>query len=274
MLFAGSIPAELLPAKSIVICSTGRSGSNLLGLTLGNIGYTGRSREFFCPDVLAANGVGSQASDLHSYLAQVYAQGKTPNQVFGVKLHWDHMVNLLKIVRTSPDWQVRSDIEILSALFPNPKFIFIRRQNLVKQAISMEIGKQTGVYIVPLRHADQTPSKEGKKLSFKPLNIYRYKQGLKGRNQNWRSFFQQNRLPFLEVVYENLVNDFDNIMHQVIEFSGVELPTTGVKITKATKKQGSQLNERWLRYYKFIPEGPLGYYSEIRSYVRKALVSG
>ncbi|MBE9069293.1 sulfotransferase [Leptolyngbya cf. ectocarpi LEGE 11479] len=273
MLFAGSIPAELLPTKSIVICSTGRSGSNLLGLTLGTIGYTGKSREFFCPDVLAANGVGSQASDLHPYLAQVYAQGKTPNQVFGVKLHWDHMINLLKIVRTDPDWQARSDIEILSALFPNPRFIFIRRQNLVKQAISMEIGKQTGVYIVPQQDADRQSPRGEQKLSFKPLNIYRYKQGLKGRNQKWRSFFQQNHLPFLEVVYENLVNDFDNIMQQVIEFSGVELPTTGVKITKATKKQGSQLNERWLRYYKFIPEGPLGYYSEIRSYVRKALVS-
>lgn len=273
MLFTGSISAELLPIKSIVICSTGRSGSNLLGLTLGTIGYTGQSREFFCPDVLAANGVGVQASDLYPYLAQVYNQGKTPNQVFGVKLHWDHMVNLLKIVRTDPDWRARSDIEILSALFPNPRFIFIRRQNLVKQAISMEIGKQTGVYIVAKNNADRQSSGEEQKLSFKPLNIYRYKQGLKGRNRQWRSFFQKNKLPFLEVVYENLVNDFDGIMHQVIDFSGVELPATGVEITKVTKKQGNQINERWLRYYNVIPEGPLGAYSEIRSYVRQVLVN-
>ena len=274
MSFADSISADLLPTKSIIICSTGRSGSTLLGLTLGSIGHTGRSREFFRPDVLTENGVGSSANELYPYLAKVYAQGKTPNQVFGVKLHWDHMVNLLEIVRTDPTWQSKLDIEILSDLFPNPKFIFIRRRNLVKQAISMEIGKQTGVYVVQKENAGKQAAHTEQRLFFRPLNIYRYKQGIKGRNQKWRSFFQQNNRPFFEVVYEDLVKDFDEIMLQVIEFSGVELPVGGVEITKATKKQGNKINERWLRYYRFIPEGLLAYYSEFRRYLRKVLVSG
>ncbi|MFG6099729.1 Stf0 family sulfotransferase [Leptothoe sp. ISB3NOV94-8A] len=273
MSFKDSIAPELLPTKSIVICSTGRSGSTLLGLSLGDTGYAGKPREFFRPDVLTANGVHSHVSTLYPYLANVYAQGKTPNQVFGVKLHWDHMINLIKIVRTDPALQTGSDIEILSTLFPNPRFIFIRRQNLIKQAISMEIGKQTGVYVVRSEGTDKERANKTHKLFFKPLNIYRYKQGLAGRNQKWRSFFQRNDLPFLEVVYESLVEDFDGILHQVIEFSEIELPEAGVEITKATSKQGNRINERWLKYYQFIPEGLLGYYSAIRSYVRKVLIS-
>lgn len=268
MLFAEVISADLLPTKSIIICSTGRSGSTLLGLTLDRVDYVGKAREFFRPDVLVENGVGSSADELYPYLAKVYAQGKTLNQVFGVKLHWDHMVNLLKILRTDSVWQSKSDIEILLALFPNSKFIFIRRQSLTRQAISMEIGKQTGVYILPKGSTGKTPKTE-KKLFFKPLNIYRYKQGLKRRNQKWRTFFQQNNLPFLEVIYEDLVKDLDGIIRQIIEFSGVELPEADIEITAATKKQGDSLNERWLTYYRFIPEGLLAYYSELRSYLRK-----
>lgn len=273
MSFKDFITPELLPTKSIVICSTGRSGSTLLGLTLGDIGYAGKSREFFRPDVLTANGVDSHFSTLYPYLANVYAQGQTPNQVFGVKLHWDHMINLIKLARTDPALQTGSDIEVLSTLFPNPRFIFIRRQNLVKQAISMEIGKQTGVYVVRSEDIVKERANKTQKLFFKPLNIYRYKQGLTGRNHKWRSFFHNNDLPFFEVVYENLVEDFDGIMRQVIEFSEVELPELGFEITKATRKQGNRINERWLRYYQFIPEGLLGYYSAIRNYVRKALIS-
>ena len=97
------------------------------------------------------------------------------------------------------------------------------------------------LYVVTQKNAERPSSQNRQKLSFKPLNIYRYKQGLEGRNRRWQSFFQQNNLPFLEVIYENLVSEFDPIMRQVIEFSGVELPPTGMKITQATQKQGNQI---------------------------------
>ncbi|MEM8612588.1 MAG: Stf0 family sulfotransferase [Cyanobacteria bacterium P01_H01_bin.105] len=273
MPLADSISAELLPTTSIIICSTGRSGSNLLGLTLGSIGYAGKASEFFRPDVLAKSEVGSNASELYAYMTTVYDQGSTPNRVFGVKLHWDHMADVLKLVRTDPLRKTQSDIEILSELFPNPKFVFIRRRNLVKQAISMEIGKQTGVYLIRKKRLRNSSAHKEQTLFFKPLNIYRYKQGVQRRNQKWRSFFEKYDLPFFEVVYEDLVKDFDEIMRQVIEFAGVDLPETDIEITKATKKQGNKINERWLIYYRAIPEGLLAAYSEFRSYLRKVIVS-
>ena len=273
MPLADSIAAASLPTTSIIICSTGRSGSHLLGKTLGSLGYAGKASEFFRADVLAKNDVGL-ASDLFAYMPTVYNQGMTPNQVFGMKLHWDHLVSVLEMVRTDPLWRAKSDIEILSELFPNPKFVFIRRRNLVKQAISMEIGKQTGVYLIPKKNSEKSSARREQRLFFRPFNIYRYKQGVERRIRQWRLFFEKHDLPFFEVVYEDLVNDFDTIMHQVIKFSGVALPEPDVEITKATKKQGNRINERWLSYYTAIPEGLLAAYSELRSYVRKVMVSG
>ena len=275
MSYADVVSADLRPTKSIIICSTGRSGSTLLSRTLSSLGCLGKPIEFFRSDMLAKNGVTALASELYPYLARVYSQGQTTNRVFSAKLHWDHLGELLAIARTDPTLRSHPDSEILSYLFPNPKFVFIRRQTLVSQAISMEISKQTGVYLI-LKDRKQkkgaVPSADdpasGQSLSFKPLNIYRYKQGVAGRNRSWQSFFQQNHLPFFEVVYEDLVKDFDRTIRQTVAFCGVDLPQADMEITRATKKQGNQVNARWLRYYQLIPEGLLAAYSEARSYAR------
>ncbi|NEQ48605.1 MAG: hypothetical protein F6K11_00520 [Leptolyngbya sp. SIO3F4] len=268
---ADLILSEFLPNQSIIICSTGRSGSTLLSRTLGSLGYFGKPIEFFRSDMLANNGVHSSVNEFYNYLAKVYTLGSTSNQVFSAKLHWDHLRKVLQIVRTDPDLKSKSEIEILSKLFPNPIFIFIRRNDLVRQAISMEIGNQTGVYLILKAQSEQSPQQQ-QQLFFRPLNIYRCKQGLQQRNQNWRSFFQENHIPFLEVVYENLVQDFETTMRQVIENCNVTTPTENLEITQATKKQGNQLNERWLKYYRLIPENFLASYSNIRNFLRKLIV--
>lgn len=223
--------------------------------------------------MLAKNGVTSSASELYTYLATVYSLGTTPNQVFSAKLHWDHLRQLLRIARTDSALKAKSEIEILAQLFPNPIFIFIRRNDLVRQAISMEIGNQTGVYLI-LKEQDGEDHQGKQRLFFRPLNIYRCKQGLQQRNQGWRSFFQQNHVPFLEVVYEDLVKDFDGTIRQVIEICDVAIPAENFEITQATKKQGNEVNERWLRYYRLIPESFLASYSNARSYLRKFLDNG
>ncbi len=270
MPFSDTISTNLLPAKSILVCSTGRSGSTLLGKTLSSLNCLGQCDEFFRPDILVKNSVHSSADELYHYLPDVYRKGTTSNGVFGVKLHWDHMKLLTKIARTDPTLKSKSNIEILTLFFPNPCFVFIRRDNLTKQAISVEIGHQTGIYMIPKDFSGKLTYKD-KKLFFKPLNIYRYKQGLQARNNNWRSFFSNNNLPFFEVVYEDFVREFTPTIRQVIEFSGVVLPEEGIEISQATKKQGDKTNENWFRYYSLIPESLLAGYSSVRSLVKKAL---
>lgn len=265
-----TFPAKLLPAKSVIVCSTGRSGSTLLCRTLSSLNCLGQSEEFFLPEILTKNKVYSSADELYRYLPDVYMSGTTPNGVFSVKLHWDHMKILTQIARTDPALSSKTNTEILSLLFPNPYFIFIRRADLIKQAISVEIGRQTGVYVIPKDFSGELSCKD-KKLFFKPLNIYRYKQGLQARNSNWISFFEKNNLSFFEVVYENLVQDFEPTIRQILEFSDIDISEQDLEIAQATKKQSTKTNENWFRYYSLIPEGLLAGYSRFRSLLKKTV---
>ena len=244
----------------------------MLCSTLSGLNCVGKSREFFLPKRLAQNSVDSSAEQLYRYLPQVYQLGMTPNGVFSVKLHWDHMKYLLQIARTDPEFKGKSNLDILTSLFPNPCFVFIRRNNLVKQAISMEIGHQTGVYAISKDFGGELPYQD-QKLFFRPLNIYRYKQGLQRRNANWIAFFNDNNLAFFEVVYEELVRELAPTIHKILTFADIELPVEGAEITQVTRKQGNQTNENWFRYYSWLPEGLLARYSELRSLVRRMIAN-
>ncbi len=272
MLFYKAISANLLPTKSMIVCSTGRSGSTLLCTTLSSLNCIGKAQEFFLPKVLAQNAVYSSADELYRYFPKVYKLGTTPNGVFSVKLHWDHMKSLIQIARTDPDLRSKSNQEILTLFFPSPYFIFIRRNNLVKQAISMEIAHQTGVYAIPKDFCGQLPYSD-QKLFFRPLNIYRYKQGLLARNANWLLFFMDNNLSFFEVVYEDLVQELAPTIRQILAFSDIKLSEETIEITQAIRKQANQTNENWYRYYSWLPEGLLARYSELRSLVKKMVTS-
>lgn len=272
MSFFTTLPADLRPAKSIIVCSTGRSGSTLLCRTLSSLNCAGRIEEFFVPERLARNRVHSSADELYRYLPKVYSTGTTSNQVFGIKLHWDHMKTLTQIARSAPGLTSKSNLEILSLLFPNPRFIFIRRDDVTKQAISAAISYQTNIYTIS-KESDKRLSDVEQTLFFNPLNIYRYKQGLQARNHNWKSFFKNNNLPYFEVVYEDLIDSFATTTQEILDFLEIELPDPDIEISAVTKKVGNATNERWNYYYNLIPEGLLAFYSQVRSQLRQILAS-
>ena len=81
--------SNLRPASTYLICTTRRTGSELLCDVLASIGTAGRPTEFLPLDTVAPWLVwwGS-----HHTMAEGVAAHTTPNGVFGAKLFWQHML--------------------------------------------------------------------------------------------------------------------------------------------------------------------------------------
>lgn len=253
--------------KSYVVCSTGRSGSSLLCKTLASLGDCGNPAEYFHPkDLLPALKIENSHSFADYYL-KVIQQGTTSNGVFGVKIHLDHFRDLLLLTRENIDeFKNKSDLEITEMLFPNPSFIYISRQDILRQAISTSLAFQTNIWGVNRK-------KEGKlhrkkiKPRFDPLNIYRYKVGLKMANRAWEKFFDKNSLPFKRVIYEDFVNSYESTIQDIYSFLEIEFKHNNFSVP--TKKQANEINERWVKYYSLIPESFIGQYSRLRVKTRQ-----
>jgi LPS sulfotransferase NodH len=152
-------------AASYLVCATPRSGSTLLCEAVKGTGVAGRPEEYFeaviatgrpprpedyleglyDPEALSlVGGAAAPEPPPYSSLAGVasYAEhvervkewGRTPNGVFGAKLMWDHLGRLARD---------RPPREALDELFDGPRYVWVRRGDVVRQAVSLWRAMQT-----------------------------------------------------------------------------------------------------------------------------------
>lgn len=239
------------PVKSYIICSTPRTGSGLLCSTLRNLGCCGNPGEHFHLRKLQENNdVKNNPKALRDYLSQVCNYGTTPNGIFGVKMHRTHFKVLLEFARQLHEFICMNDIEILSSIFPNPSFIFIWRRDFLKQAISWEIARQTTKWRINKGEALDYINK----VKFKPFFIYKHKRAIQVANSEWRHFFKAYSIDFYEIVYEDLINSYQKTILDLVDYIGIDSQISASTITMSSQVQSTQINERWYKYYGFIPE--------------------
>lgn len=255
--------------KSYIICSIGRSGSSLLASILRDFTYCGNPREYFHPNKIKKLIENNDSSIFINYTDKILNEGLTANGVFGVKMHWEHMRDFLRFTRKNLGYENQTDLEIINDFFPNTHFIYIRRENTLKQAISTEIAQQTEMW---RQEINDTPKQQLKKPSFNPLAIYRIEEGIKRHEGAWERFFRQNDIDVYEVVYENFCQSIKTTTIDIIKFLKIDPLPESNQIQVSLQKQSNNINERWEKYYNLIPKTFLKNYSQFRSKLKQYLV--
>src|SRR4051812_2522444 len=155
----------LCPSLVYFVCATPRSGSTLLCKSLAATGVAGRPEEYFerlrhsglprepreyfdadaDPDVLALlpptrSGDPSRA-ELPAELPRYLREGTTPNGVFGAKMMWGYLDDLLgRLGTTSAAPDAPAALEgILGPL----RYVHVTRRDKVAQAVSLWRAVQT-----------------------------------------------------------------------------------------------------------------------------------
>jgi LPS sulfotransferase NodH len=241
--------------KSYIVCSTGRSGSTLLCKTLEKLGSCGNPEEFFHNEQVKKIKQKNDIDYFVYYCNSILEKGTTKNGIFGMKMHWWQLVDFLRLARQLSAFQDKQDLEILNAIFPELKFIYIWRRNMAQQAISTVKALQTKQWVNPIENVEtktQQQSLHKQKLIFQPLKIYRWEQSFEDQNQRWRNFFKNNLLKHYELVYEDFVPAFDREMANVLAYLDLELSND--KIEMATQKQANEIDRQFLQRYNKIPK--------------------
>ncbi|MBZ8182127.1 Stf0 family sulfotransferase [Oscillatoria salina] len=249
---------DLLPQKkniqkSYIICSTGRSGSTLLGRSLAQLKSCGTPEEYFHYKRLQGLDLKDNPDKFLGYCNSVLQAGLTSNGVFGIKMHWWQMQDFLRLARQSPLFQDKQDLEILNYFFPNLKFIYIWRKDLVAQAVSTTIALQTDVW-EQSSQSETTQQKENFSLKFQPLKIYRWEQKFKDQNRRWREFFRENNLDYYEITNKKLIGFFEEEIRNIVAYLGVDESLLPDKIEMATKSQSTKINKQFIRDYRRLPK--------------------
>jgi LPS sulfotransferase NodH len=251
---------------SYLVCATPRSGSTLLCETLSSTGVAGNPLEFF--EALPETGVPRRPldylvglddteslalvgdapapdappySDLRGYasfdehLARVREAGTTPNGVFAAKVMWAHLEDLGRQLGSS-------DLDaVVDEVFDHPRFVWVRRKDTVRQAVSLWRAMQTQSW-----RAENEPAKGEPQYSYPALR--HLVELLAAYDAEWERFLA-GKPAVLTLTYEEIDADLATSLERTLAHIDVTPPDGALDALPTMRRQADQRSDEWVAAY-------------------------
>ncbi len=261
------------PERSYLVCATARSGSTLLCRALGSTGVAGTPEEFFearrdtgrpptpfdylgdapgvdpaeleaaglpeVPDYSDLRGI----DDYREHLRNVLARGTTANGVFGSKLMWMQVSELTALAQALPELRGAQPRELFDALFGSLTYVWVRREDSVRQAVSLWRALQSQNWRSGGDEPRPTPTL---RYSFPALHHLRLR--LERDDAAWGTFFDDEGIRPLELEYEAIAANPAGSVERVLEAIGVD-SVGGREPRSTTTRQADELSDQWVERY-------------------------
>lgn len=241
---------------SYLICATPRTGSTLLCGLLSSTGVAGLPESYFrLPDEqswadrwhLPRDREGS--FDYRDYVRAAVAAGSTANGVFGARVMWGTMAELVVKLGGADPGLRGADLLLLSGAFGPVRFVHLRREDTVAQAVSWARAEQT-------RHwQDGDPVSPGLPPHFDFPQIHALVQLIDDHNRGWRNWFAEFGVRPLEVLYEDVTADMSGVTRGIVEFLGVG-HSRDCDPVPHHRRQADELNADWTARYRAATSAP------------------
>jgi LPS sulfotransferase NodH len=172
--------------RGYAICTSGRSGSNLLCQYLSSTGLLGHPLEYFNGPGRRMLGYPDFPDEPEKQVEWILTVGGTANGIYGVKVFPAQFDRIAKSIR----WTEQ---------LPNLRFVLLRRRDLLGQAISSLRAAQTNQYRA-------TMPAQGC-ASYDADQIHAHMRAAAQDYARWNVFFARNAIEPALLVYEDLIAD-------------------------------------------------------------------
>lgn len=219
---------------TVILAFTNRSGSNYLAECMQLTGISGLAGEWFNHPAVKNYCDLHEIKTLQGYIRAIARSKKGPENRFAAKVSWAQLYFLTRI-------------GMFNQLMIRPKFILIRRRDLLNQAISFFIAQHTKKW-TSTQHGTATVDSlvMNKKALVKIVN------GLAFANSMFETYFSVFGVEYVQVYYEDLIADPKTELNKISNFvSNNPLSEKSFDALKAgTKKsQSTQINHEFRQQF-------------------------
>ncbi|MBI1326129.1 MAG: hypothetical protein GC136_00630 [Alphaproteobacteria bacterium] len=234
--------------QTYFICGTPRSGSTLLCALLKSSGVAGVPESYFRKqDELkwAEKFDLATAADFKTYLQGVIKGGTTPNGMLGIRVMWGTMAEVVDNTRALAPAITGNDKAVLEHAFGPCKFLYLKRNDIVAQAVSLVRALQTDVWHVVDERGTPTAKTEP---VYNFEQIHGFVTEMEEHNKAWLEWFADNDITPYKIEYETYTQDPITGTKNVLDYLGVTLPE-GKTLEAANKKLSDGLSKEWILRY-------------------------
>ncbi len=233
--------------ESYFVCATPRTGSSLLLGLLASTGLAGRPESYFRqPDEQQWAdrwGIPGPAGPVFDYAAFVRAArtaGTTPNGVFGAKLMWG---TLDEVVAKLAPGVTGQDRAVLESAFGALRFVYLHREDVLAQAVSWLRAEQTETWWAG------DPGGTGGEPRYDAARITALLSTIAEHNAAWRAWFARYGVTPYELTYERLTADLAGSTRGVLTHLGLD-PAVARPVRPRHHRQADGLNSDWANRYR------------------------
>jgi trehalose 2-sulfotransferase len=258
-----------------VIACTPRTGSSLLCEALAATDVAGRPGEY----------IGSYKDGPFSQLETAIAETRSPNGVFGIKLHWHQFAYAVRDVYREPGQLTQaSAVALLAEHLGTMKWVHLTRKDTAAQALSYFRAICSWVWRVkPDEEVDaagmgDTFGLNGWAPPDPDLQQLAWLEDLmRDHDQLWQELYSSNGIEPLRVTYEDLDNQYEQTVSKVMNYLGLELPEGCLDGPRPLERQADDWSDRWLAVYRdrreqFRPQEPTHRWSNVDVLTRRPAV--
>ena len=215
-------PDWIVPKVTIAVAAAPRTGSNYLGELMLRTGRLGQPLEYFHPAFL--RGGNRQQLSVIERFSLLAERGLSSNGVASTKFFASQFEWLTGEVRVA-DW------------LGTPRWVWLRRRDLLGQSISYAIALQTRAY-ESFSQAQAEPAYDGSAI-LKAMNR------LVRSEAQWRSYFARTGIVPLELFYEDIEADPAGTLARIAALAEVTLEAGHQAIAERHQRQSTSRNAQW-----------------------------
>jgi trehalose 2-sulfotransferase len=189
------------------------------------------------------------AADEDAFLLAVQREPATVNGVWASKMMWNYFADAVARLRAWPRLELAptaTDAAVLATALPGLRYVWLRRNDKLRQAISWWRAGATGQYaLTPDTVAAEPPA-------FDHDAIERLVHYAEVCEQGWRDWFAANSIEPLEIVYEDLIKDLDKAVRDVAGFLDVAVPLRVSRVQPRLLRQADDHTERFAQQFNHL----------------------
>ena len=249
--------------QSYVICTTPRSGSTMLCKLLAATKIAGNPGSHFHEPSISAwlsyyhlegQSFSSDQDKASAVFAAALELGKGETDVFGLRLQRDSFAFFTdQLMLLHPTFA--SDRERIEAAFGTNKFIYLKREDYLDQAISRLRAQETGLWHLKADGSDLERMQPEHTGGYDRQKIEAYVQQSIAQNEEWTRWFAEEAIAPLVITYAELSKHPHAALSRVLAHIGLDKSVADT-VPVQTRKLADDTNLAWRA--RFIAETAAG----------------
>ena len=228
---------------SLIVCASPRSGSYYLLDLLSKYGLP-FGDEWLTPFHQGSRKAQYGQDDSLPYLdyLRLLSERERYNGVFVMKVMYPQFAEMQRALEDLEGPPEMPLIERISSIFPNPRFLYLTRQDTLAQAVSHLKARQTRRWVK--RSAVREP--QGVDPVYSYLGILQHMLERERNHERWCEFLKSDGVDSLQFVFESLREDPQGSMETFFSWLGQETPEVQEAADQPRFKQmANSLNQTW-----------------------------